>query len=190
MLFPPGCAHPRRGRSSFRPGGRGAGEGRLPLYAFDDVRVDTAAFRVERGGTVIALEPKAFDLLVLLLERPGQLVTKQEILDTVWRQTAVTDNALTRTVAHLRKALGDDAREARYIETVPTRGYRWVATVTRPAEASPVRPPAESRPRSSRLALLGLAALVVAAIVLTVRLGEGWWSARVARRVEIGRAHV
>ena len=103
----------------------------MPLLLFDDVRVDTSAFRVERGGRAVALEPKAFDLLVLLLEHPGQVVTKQEILDAVWPRTAVTDNAMTRIVAHLRKALGDDARDARYIETVPTRGYRWRAPLER-----------------------------------------------------------
>src|SRR5258705_14017355 len=83
-------------------------ENLLPLFLFDDVRVDTAGFRVERGGRALALEPKVFDLLVLLLERQGQVVTKQEILDAVWPRTAVTDNAMTRIVAHLRKALGDD----------------------------------------------------------------------------------
>jgi DNA-binding winged helix-turn-helix (wHTH) protein len=112
----------------------------LPLFLFDDVRVDTAAFRVERGGRAVALEPKAFDLLVLLLERQGQVVTKQEILDAVWPQTAVTDNAMTRIVAHLRKALGDDARDARYIETVPTRGYRWLAPAERREEGARTRP--------------------------------------------------
>ena len=126
MVSPRGCGTRGKGRSS----GGARGEP-LSLYTFDDVQVDTAGFRVERGGQAVPLEPKAFDLLVLLLERHGHVVTKQEILDTVWRQTAVTDNALTRIVAHLRKALGDDARDARYIETVPTRGYRWLAPVER-----------------------------------------------------------
>ena len=103
----------------------------MAVYSFDDIIVDVASFRVERNGEAVPLEPKAFDLLVLLLERPGQLVTKQEILDCVWPQTAVTDNALTRIVANLRKTLGDDARDSRYIETVPTRGYRWLVPVQR-----------------------------------------------------------
>lgn len=116
----------------------------MRVFRFDDVRVDTTAFRVERSGALIPLEPKAFDLLVLLLERQGQLVTKQEILTAVWPDTAVTDNALTRIVAHLRKALDDDARAARYIETVPTRGYRWLAPVRR-AEGTLERPSAPGR---------------------------------------------
>ena len=98
----------------------GARENLLSLYTLR--RRQGRHRRLPRGARradASPLEPKAFDLLVLLLERQGQVVTKQEILDTVWRQTAVTDNALTRIVAHLRKALGDDARDARYIETVP-----------------------------------------------------------------------
>src|SRR5687767_2626233 len=91
-----------------------------------DLRVDTDRFRAELSGREVELEPKAFELLVLLLSRPGHLFTKQEILDAVWQGTAVTDNALTRVVAQVRRVIGDDAREAKYVETVPTRGYRWI----------------------------------------------------------------
>jgi Tol biopolymer transport system component/DNA-binding winged helix-turn-helix (wHTH) protein len=144
----------------------------LPLFLFDDVRVDTAAFRVERGGEVVALEPKAFDLLVLLLEHQGQVVTKQEILDAVWPQTAVTDNAMTRIVAHLRKALGDDARDARYIETVPTRGYRWLAPAERREGGAPPAPSVRPWPRRG-LAVSALAVLAaVAALSLAYRQGQ------------------
>src|SRR6185436_11673715 len=124
--------------------------------------VDVGSFRVERGATAVPLEPKAFDLLVLLLERAGQVVTKQEILDTVWRQTAVTDNALTRIVANLRKALGDDARDSRYIETVPTRGYRWLVAGQRDGAAPVPSTPSARAPRR-RVVWLAAGALVVAA---------------------------
>ena len=148
----------------------------MTLFLFDDVRVDTAAFRVERGGRAVALEPKAFDLLVLLLERQGQVVSKQEILDAVWSRTAVTDNAMTRIVAHLRKALGDDARDSRYIETVPTRGYRWLAPTQRSEEGSPLSLPAAAPvhpwPRRG-LAVTALAILAaVAALSLAYRQGQ------------------
>ena len=150
----------------------------MPLLLFDDVRVDTAGFRVERGGRAVALEPKAFDLLVLLLERQGQVVTKQEILDAVWPRTAVTDNAMTRIVAHLRKALGDDARDARYIETVPTRGYRWLVPVERGEEgtrsmamAGPAVAPARPWPRRG-FAVTAFAVLAAAtALSLAYRQG-------------------
>src|SRR4051794_8052668 len=120
---------------------RGHGE-RLTVYRFDDIEVDTGAFRVTRGPEAVPLEPKAFDLLVLLLGHPGQVVTKQQILDAIWPRPAVTDNALPRLVAHLRKALGDDAREAKYIEPAPPRGSRWRAAASGPQAALPAAPPA------------------------------------------------
>lgn len=111
-------------------------------YQFDDVIVDIRAGRVVKGGLVVPLEPKAFDLLVLLTSRSGELVTRQEILDRVWAGVFVTDNAVARVVAQIRRALGDSPRDARYIETVPTRGYRFIGRVIRQTEAAP----AEARP--------------------------------------------
>ena len=139
----------------------------MAVYSFDDIIVDVASFRVERNGEAVPLEPKAFDLLVLLLERPGQLVTKQEILDCVWPQTAVTDNALTRIVANLRKALGDDARDSRYIETVPTRGYRWLVPVQRD-ESAPIAGGAGLGRPSRRAIGLAAAALIVVIVCAAV----------------------
>ena len=100
------------------------------LYRFDDITVRPNAFRVERSSRAVALEPKSFRLLVYLIEHRDRAVSKDELLREIWEDTAVTDNALTRVVAQLRKALGDDAKEARYIETIPTLGYRFVADVT------------------------------------------------------------
>ncbi len=91
--------------------------------------LDADAYRLDKAGVAVPLEPKAFDLLTLMVQRPGHLFSKQEIFDAVWPDTAVTDHALTRVIAQLRRALGDEAREATYIETVPTRGYRWIRPV-------------------------------------------------------------
>ena len=91
--------------------------------------LDPDAYRLDKAGVAVPLEPKAFDLLTLMVQRPGHLFSKQEIFDAVWPDTAVTDHALTRVIAQLRRALGDEAREATYIETVPTRGYRWIRPV-------------------------------------------------------------
>ena len=96
-------------------------------YQFDDVVVELRAGRVQRAGTAVPLEPKAYDLLVLLLSRRGELVTRQDVLDQVWSGVYVTDNAVARVIAQVRRGLGDSARSSRYIETVPTRGYRFVA---------------------------------------------------------------
>jgi DNA-binding winged helix-turn-helix (wHTH) protein len=99
--------------------------------------LDLDAFRLERSGVPVALEPKALSLLALMVRRPNHLFTKQEIFGAVWPDTAVTDHALTRIVAQIRRALGDEAREARYLETVPTRGYRWIRPVVEVAFESP-----------------------------------------------------
>jgi Tol biopolymer transport system component/DNA-binding winged helix-turn-helix (wHTH) protein len=85
----------------------------------------------------VPLEPKAYDLLVLLVARAGELVTRQEVLDRVWAGVYVTDNAVARVVAQIRRALGDSARESKFIETVPTRGYRFIAPVTRQLATPP-----------------------------------------------------
>jgi Tol biopolymer transport system component/DNA-binding winged helix-turn-helix (wHTH) protein len=144
------------------------------VHAFSDVIVDPQRFTVTRGGRPLALEPKAFDLLLLLIESQGRVVTKQEIFDRVWGGTAVTDNSLTRIVAQLRKALGDDAREAKYIETVPTRGYRWLAAAAQASpeseRAAPVTSPAATIARvpwfrSRPVAAIG-AGVLAAAVVL------------------------
>ncbi len=100
-------------------------------YQFDDVVIEMRAGRVRRAGLAVPLEPKAYDLLILLVSRRGELVTRQQVLDEVWAGVYVTDNAVARVVAQLRRGLGDTARGARYIETVPTRGYRFIG----PAEA-------------------------------------------------------
>jgi Tol biopolymer transport system component/DNA-binding winged helix-turn-helix (wHTH) protein len=99
-------------------------------YRWDDFVLDLENFRLEQSGRPLPLEPKAINLLAFLVQRAGKLVTKQEIFDALWPDTAVTDHALTRVVAQLRRALGDEAREAKYIETVPTRGYRWIRPLT------------------------------------------------------------
>lgn len=111
-------------------------------FRFDDFILDLDSYRLERGGVPLSLEPKAFNLLALVVRRPGHLFTKQEIFDALWPDTAVTDHALTRVVAQLRRVLGDEAREAHYLETVPTRGYRWIKHV----EPVPIPEAAEPQP--------------------------------------------
>jgi Tol biopolymer transport system component/DNA-binding winged helix-turn-helix (wHTH) protein len=99
------------------------------IYQFDNVRVDAESFRVWKNEAAVQMEPKALRVLLFLLENRGRLIEKRELLDAVWKETFVTENALTREIAQLRKALGDNPRESKYIETVPTRGYRFIADV-------------------------------------------------------------
>lgn len=108
-------------------------------YYFDDVIVDLATFRVLKSDDSRTLEPRVFDLLIFLIENRGRVVEKQELFEQVWKQAFVTDNALTRAIKEIRRAIGDDASSPRYIETIPKRGYRFIAHVeTSPAaETSP-----------------------------------------------------
>jgi Tol biopolymer transport system component/DNA-binding winged helix-turn-helix (wHTH) protein len=112
-----------------------------PTFSFDDVLVDPQAFKVLKAGSEVQLEPKAFGLLLLLIERRGEVVTKTEILDAIWKGTIVTENALTRKIAMLRRTLGDDSRQAKYIQTMHTRGYQFIAEVKVGNGAIPDAPP-------------------------------------------------
>ena len=102
-----------------------------------------------KAGQPVSLTPKAFDLLVYLVERHGQLVAKKDLLSAVWPDTFVEEANLTYTISALRKALGDSQDGERYIQTVPTRGYRFVAPVAR-RERPPLPSIAEARPCRSR----------------------------------------
>ncbi len=106
-------------------------------YFFDDVTVERENFRILKAGQARELEPRVFDLLVFLIERRGRVLEKQEIFEQVWKDAYVTDNALTRAIKEIRRAIGDDASAPRYIETVPKRGYRFIAEVK---ESEPVKP--------------------------------------------------
>jgi TolB-like protein/DNA-binding winged helix-turn-helix (wHTH) protein/Flp pilus assembly protein TadD len=97
---------------------------------FDDVKVDCANLRVQKGGSPRKITPRAFQVLAYLLEHHGRIVEKQELFDEVWKERFVTDNALSRIIKEIRQVIGDDADEPRYIETIPKRGYRFIAEVT------------------------------------------------------------
>ena len=129
-------------------------------YQFDTVEVQPAAFAVLRDGRPVDLEPKAVRVLLYLIEHRDRAVTKDELIESVWEGTAVTDNALTRIVAQIRRELSDDARQARYIQTLPTMGYRFIAElrVVRPADVPPLLLP---RRRSRGPWLISAALLAV-----------------------------
>ena len=113
----------------------------MPSYRFLDFELSEGEFRLSRGGQRIALEPKALRVLTLLVRRAGHLVDKQELLVCVWPNTFVEENTLTRTIAMLRRELGDSSRDSKIIETVPTRGYRFIAPVTPLEEENRMTPP-------------------------------------------------
>ena len=99
------------------------------VFRFADVEVHEREFRLVKGGEVLPVEPKAFRVLLFLLHNPLKLIPKDELLDAVWGNTAVSENSLARSIALLRRLLGDDLHNPRYIETVATVGYRLVCKV-------------------------------------------------------------
>ena len=92
-------------------------------YAFGPFVLDATAYQLVADGHPIGLSPKALDLLFVFAARPGELVTKDEILSALWPDVAVTDNALTQVVSEIRQALGDSPSWPRFVQTVPRRGY-------------------------------------------------------------------
>jgi DNA-binding winged helix-turn-helix (wHTH) protein/Tol biopolymer transport system component len=99
------------------------------VFRFDDVEVREREFTLTKAGQVLTVEPKAFRALLFLLHNPQRLISKEELLDAVWDDAAVTEGSLTRCISLLRSRLGDDIRSPRYIETVATVGYRFKCTV-------------------------------------------------------------
>lgn len=99
------------------------------LYEFDEFRVDPVKRRLMRGGGIVPLTPKAFSILLVLLESRGEVVEKEELIQKVWPDTFVTEANLTQNISSLRKALGEKASESRYVLTIPGRGYSFVGDV-------------------------------------------------------------
>jgi Tol biopolymer transport system component/DNA-binding winged helix-turn-helix (wHTH) protein len=95
------------------------------LYEFGGFRLDAGTGTLWRGSDIISLSPKAAELLKVLVEREGQVVSKQEILDQVWAGTFVEDGVLTQNIYTLRNVLGRDEEGKQFIENVPRRGYRF-----------------------------------------------------------------
>jgi DNA-binding winged helix-turn-helix (wHTH) protein len=99
------------------------------IYEFGGFRADPLARRLYGGGEQIAVTPKAFETLLVLISRHGEVVPKNDIIEAVWAETAVEDNNLTQQIAALRRALGERPSDHRYIVTVPGKGYSFTAPV-------------------------------------------------------------
>jgi len=138
------------------------------VFRFDDVEVREREFSLTKAGKVLAVEPKAFRALLFLLRNPQKVVSKEELLNSVWGDVAVAEGSLTRCVWLLRRTLGDDINQPRYIETVATIGYRFIGNVEvseepsadpqaakEPKDRSDVRQKAGSRKRLWAWALAG-----------------------------------
>jgi TolB-like protein/DNA-binding winged helix-turn-helix (wHTH) protein len=115
-------------------------------YSFGPFQLDPTEHRLLRDGRDLRLTPKVFEMLVLLVERHGLLVTKDDLMKALWPETFVEEATLARNVSLLRKALGEASgqEESQYIETVSKRGYRFIAEVVEVTES----PAADVRPSS------------------------------------------
>ena len=132
-----------------------------PTYRFGPFCLERGAYRLSRGSEALALPPKVLDLLFLLVSRPSSLVSKDEILQTLWPDVAVTDNAITQVISELRQALDDDPAAPKYVQTVPRKGYRFIAGVERtdpaPAATATAHPAEGARSRTRSIAVLDFA---------------------------------
>ena len=102
------------------------------VLRFDEFSIDAQRHLLTRNGQEVALSPHLVDILLHLASRPGEIVTKEALLDLFWGDVHVTENTLTRAIADIRKALGDAASNPRYIQTAARRGYRFVGSAATP----------------------------------------------------------
>ena len=132
-------------------------------YQFGDFHLDPAERLLRRRGEVVPLTPKAFDLLVYLVEHHGRLVEKSSLMAALWADAVVEEANLAFQISALRKALGDGGDREDLIQTVPTKGYRFVGVVT---ERVPATPPPRVQWRPRPIGFLILVAAIGAPLLL------------------------
>jgi TolB-like protein/DNA-binding winged helix-turn-helix (wHTH) protein len=152
------------------------------IFCFGSYEVDLGSRELRRQGLKISLQDQPFRLLALLLERAGEVVTREELRDKLWPADTFVDfdHSLNTAVKKLREALGDSAETPRYIETLARRGYRFVAPLK---EAGPSLPP----PTTAHLPASARGALVVAAVLSITALVTYWVARRPGPRTPPGQ---
>src|SRR5215208_7421002 len=105
------------------------------IHRFSDFAVDIEQRVLLREGKAIPLAPKVFETLLALVENHGRILVKEELMKRPWPDTFVEESNLTFNIQQLRKALGDNARKPVYIETIPRRGYRFIAAIEPPSSS-------------------------------------------------------
>src|SRR3984957_21040743 len=105
---------------------------------FDAFELDAASGELRKAGILLRLQPQPFRVLLLLIERPGQVVTREEIQRCLWKDSTFVDfeHGITFSINQIRGALSDSAEKPRYVETVPRRGYRFIGAVEQPPAES------------------------------------------------------
>ena len=131
------------------------------MNTIGDWRIDADTNELRRGDAVVRVEPKVMDVLAVLVRAGGRVVMRDELLAAVWPGVVVGDEALTQAIIKLRRALGDDPRAPRYVETIPKRGYRLVAS-----EPSSPHPGLAWRRLTAAIRMPVLASVATALVVL------------------------
>ncbi len=129
------------------------------LLEFGNFRLDPRQRLLFSSGQPVPLTPKAIETLLLLVEAEGRVIAKEELLHKIWPDTFVEEGSLARNISVLRKALGESPDDQKYIQTIPKRGYRFVAPVASVAGESP----GKGLPRRNTKLALGIAAALLAA---------------------------
>jgi DNA-binding winged helix-turn-helix (wHTH) protein/Tfp pilus assembly protein PilF len=124
----------------------------ISAYRFGPFRLSVPDRILERNGERIQITPKVIDTLFVLVENAGQVITKEALIKAVWPDVNVVESGLTRNISALRKALEADQEEGSYIETIPRRGYRFVAEVI-PETAPEVAPDPQIEPEPARITI-------------------------------------
>src|SRR5580700_4327301 len=107
------------------------------MKSFKGFRLDTVNHLLWRNGDRVPIAPRGFDVLAYLIEHAGRVVTQEEILEALWPETYVNPEVLRKYIQEIRKALGDRPDNPQFIETLPKRGYRFVAPVIDESAAEP-----------------------------------------------------
>lgn len=125
--------------------------GQRNVFRFGLFEADQGSGELLKQGQLVRFQDQPFRMLILLLERPGEVVTREELREKLWPENTFVefDNGLNVAVRKIREVLGDSAENPRFVETVPRRGYRFIAPVSIQAPESAVRLPAPSLPRDS-----------------------------------------
>jgi len=131
-------------------------------FTFEGFVLDAGERRLLAEGRPVELNGRYLDALALMVKEPGKLVSKDRFLDEVWKGVPVTDEALTQCIRTLRRALGDDAGQPRFIETVPKHGYRFIAPV-QPLDQAHTRATENDSEQWREFVILGLAGTLGAA---------------------------
>src|SRR5580704_12338204 len=108
------------------------------LFEFGRFRLDRTERFLFQDGAAVPLSPRLFDTLLVLVENRGHVVQKNDLMQKVWNDVAVEENNLTQSISALRKILGDNVDGPKFIETIPKRGYRFVAPVKEVSEEEPL----------------------------------------------------